>query len=113
MGLVEEGFAENGQLTAIGVGCIWRLLELHAHTPLNHLCRLLASAGLAHRLARTLSAVNAEFAYATAQVPHPLGCGWTLLLDLLVIELLQCSRQFWGICCRITRTRSDEIGFYV
>jgi hypothetical protein len=88
VGLVEDSFAENGHLTTIGVGCIWRILELHVHTSLNHLCRLLSFAGLAHRLARTLCAVNSEYLYAAAQV-----CAPRTLLDALVV---QSSTRAWG-----------------
>lgn len=68
VGLIEDGFAENGHLTTIGVSCIWRILEMNVHGSLNHLCRLLSCAGLPHRLARALSAVNAEYTYAVSQV---------------------------------------------
>jgi hypothetical protein len=66
--LIEDGFVENGHLTTIAVGCIWKILELHVNGSLNHLCRLLSFAGLAHRLARALSAVNSEYLYSASQV---------------------------------------------
>lgn len=69
VGLIEDSFAENGHLTTIGVGCIWRILEMNVHGgSLNHLCRLLSCGGLPHRLARALSAVNSEYTYAVSQV---------------------------------------------
>ncbi|KAL3139702.1 hypothetical protein ABBQ38_004012 [Trebouxia sp. C0009 RCD-2024] len=61
VGLIEDNVTENGKLTGIGVDCIWRVLELHGTGPLNHLCRLLANAGLPHRLMRALLTLNQEY----------------------------------------------------
>ena len=61
VGLIEDNVAESGKLTGIGVDCIWRLLEVHGTSPLNHLCRLLANAGLPHRLMRAMLTFNQEY----------------------------------------------------
>lgn len=61
VGLIEDNVTENGKLTGIGVDCIWRVLELHGTGPLNHLCRLLANAGLPHRLVRAMLTLNQEY----------------------------------------------------
>ncbi|DBA67330.1 TPA: hypothetical protein ACH3X2_001627 [Trebouxia sp. C0005] len=61
VGLIEDNVAESGKLTEIGVDCIWRVLEVHGMSPLNHLCRLLANAGLPHRLMRAMLAFNQEY----------------------------------------------------
>ena len=57
-GLVEDSVTENGKLTSVGVDCVWRVLEIHGINPLNHLCRLLANAGLPHRLMRAMLTLN-------------------------------------------------------
>lgn len=64
VGLIEDSVTENGKLTGIGVDCIWRVLEVHGSSPLNHLCRLLANAGLAHRLMRAMLTLNQEYQLA-------------------------------------------------
>jgi len=61
VGLIEDNVAESGKLTGIGVDCIWRVLEVHGMSPLNHLCRLLANAGLPHRLMRAMLTFNQEY----------------------------------------------------
>ena len=61
VGLIEDNVAESGKLTGIGVDCIWRVLEVHGTSPLNHLCRLLANAGLPHRLMRAMLTFNQEY----------------------------------------------------
>ena len=60
VGLVEDDMADNGNLTRIGVQCIWRVLEVHGAGPLNHLCRLLSNAGLPHRLMRAMLSLSQE-----------------------------------------------------
>ena len=60
VGLVEDNIAEHGKLTSIGIDCVWRVLEIHGISPLNHLCRLLANAGLPHRLMRAMLTLNQE-----------------------------------------------------
>jgi hypothetical protein len=54
VGLIEPDFEEFGPLVHIGVNSIWRLLELHGGTPINHICRLLSAHGLAHNLVHAL-----------------------------------------------------------
>ncbi|KAK9810498.1 hypothetical protein WJX72_011817 [[Myrmecia] bisecta] len=75
--LVEDNAAEKSQLTQIGLSCIWRVLEVHGQTPLNQLCRLLANAGLPHRLLRALASANQEQQAAHTQespvAPRPSG----------------------------------------
>jgi len=61
VGLIEDNVAESGKLTGIGVDCIWRVLEVHGTSPLNHLCRLLANAGLPNRLMRAMLTFNQEY----------------------------------------------------
>lgn len=58
--LVEDNMADHGNLTQIGLQCIWRVLEVHGAGPLNHLCRLLANAGLPHRLMRAMLSLSQE-----------------------------------------------------
>ena len=50
VGLIEESFTESGSLVQIGVDCIVQL------------CRMLASASLAHNLVRALGSVTREYA---------------------------------------------------
>ena len=61
VGLIEDNVTESGRLTGIGVDCIWRVLEVHGTSPLNHLCRLVANAGLPHRLMRAMLTCNQEY----------------------------------------------------
>ncbi len=61
VGLIEDNVAESGKLTGIGADCIWRVLEVHGTSPLNHLCRLLANAGLPNRLMRAMLTFNQEY----------------------------------------------------
>ena len=61
VGLIEDNVTENGKLTGIGVDSIWRVLELHGIGPMNHLCRLLANAGLPHRLMHAMFNLNQEY----------------------------------------------------
>ena len=59
VGLIED--APN-TLAATGLAGVWRLLDSRGMIPLNHLCRLLAAAGLAHRLVATLMPLAAAAA---------------------------------------------------
>lgn len=74
VGLIEDNVAENGKLTGIGVECIWRVLELHGIGPLNHLCRLLANAGLSHRLMRAMFTLNQEYQILLSHAEVCLHC---------------------------------------
>ena len=62
VGLIEESFTESGSLVQIGVDCIWQLLDLQLTPPRVQLCRMLASASLAHNLVRALGSVTREYA---------------------------------------------------
>ena len=62
VGLIEESFTESGSLVQIGVDCIWQLLDLQLTPPRVQLCRMLASASLAHNLVRALGSVTRECA---------------------------------------------------
>ena len=85
VGLIEDNVAESGKLTGIGVDCIWRVLEVHGTSPLNHLCRLLANAGLPNRLMRAMLTFNQE--YQLLQTHAEVGLH-SLLFSSLCFSLL-------------------------
>lgn len=60
--LVEDRFGECGYLMAIGIKCVWHVLELHGTAALNHLCRLLAADGFPLRLLRALNSIISDVA---------------------------------------------------
>ena len=94
VGLVEDSVAENGKLTRIGVDCIWRLLEVHGTGPLNHLCRLLANAGLPHRLMCAMLALNQEYQLlmkqAEVQIPPKAALRCTASPSCLSVMITGC-----------------------
>ena len=74
--LVDPDLSDGGALTAAGLACVWRLLELHGRGALNSLCRLLAAAGLGPRLVGALGAAAAALgppAAAGKAAPPPGG----------------------------------------
>ena len=64
MGLIEETSpSEPSLLTAVGLACVWRLLESRtaaslANLPTEHMIRLLAAANLGHRLVRAMHSLH-------------------------------------------------------
>ena len=60
VGMVEEGGVhDDGALTAIALPCLLRLLECPLLSlPRPQLCRVLASLGLGHRLAKSLRGLH-------------------------------------------------------
>lgn len=75
VGLIEESFTESGSLVQIGVECIWQLLDLQLTPPRVQLCRMLASASLAHNLVRALGSVTREYASVSNHVAVSLHTG--------------------------------------
>ena len=88
VGLIEDNVAESGKLTGMGVDCIWRVLEVHGTSPLNHLCRLLANAGLPNRLMRAMLTFNQE--YQLLQTHAEVGLHSLLFSLLFIVDNLQC-----------------------
>ena len=84
VGLIEDNVPEYGKLTSIGVDCIWRLLELHGAGPLNHLCRLLANAGLPNRLMHAMFSLNQEYQVLLTQAEV---CSQALIMPLCMLML--------------------------
>lgn len=98
--------SESGRLTGIGVDCIWRVLEVHGTSPLNHLCRLVANAGLPHRLMRAMLTCNQEYHLLLTHAEVCLGAPCCLAITQLATEscvnacsIRQASQMQVAGCC--------------